>query len=88
MISHTVITSQYQRSHQSHQLFSFGIKGTFEGRLRYVSSDAAFTPFFALTEHDRGKLSYLADVDLTGAGVRDLPTGLPVEVFFEVGATK
>lgn len=60
-----------------------GIEGSFEGRLRYVSSDAAFTPFFALTEHDRGKLTYLAEVDLVGPAAKDLPTGLPVEVRFE-----
>lgn len=63
-----------------------GIDGTFEGRLRYVSSDAAFTPFFALTEHDRGKLTYLAEVDLTGPEARELPTGLPVQVRFNGGA--
>lgn len=65
-----------------------GVDGIFEGRLRYVSSDSAFTPFFALTEHDRGKLTYLAEVDLIGPQARDLPTGLPVQVRFNGGVRK
>ncbi len=59
-----------------------GIDDTFTGHLRYISSDAVFTPFFALTEHDRGKLSYLAEVDLEEPKAQGLPTGLPVEVRF------
>jgi HlyD family secretion protein len=63
-----------------------GLDKIYEGRLRYVASDAIFTPFFALTEHDRGKLTYLAEIDLTEPGAADLPTGLPVEVRFGRGA--
>jgi HlyD family secretion protein len=32
--------------------------------VRWVSSEAAFTPYFALTERDRGRLSYVAKVDI------------------------
>lgn len=53
------------------------------GRVRWVSSDAAFTPYFALTEHDRGRLSYVAKIDLDIDGVR-LPDGMPVQVEFEL----
>lgn len=63
-----------------------GLDVIYEGRLRYVASDAVFTPFFALTEHDRGKLSYLAEIDLSEPGAAGLPTGLPVEVRFSRGA--
>ena len=56
-----------------------GRPGTFTGRVRWVSTDASFTPYFALTEHDRSRLSYLAEVDIEGAG--DLPSGLPVEAW-------
>ena len=59
-----------------------GIDRTFEGRVRTVSSEAAFTPYFALTERDRGRLSYVAEIDLTEEAAADLPTGLPVEVDF------
>ena len=52
-----------------------------EGRVRWVSSESSFTPYYALTEHDRGRLSYVAKVDI--AGERDrLPDGVPVEVEF------
>lgn len=57
-----------------------GLAEPLEGRVRYVASDPAFTPFFALTEHDRSRLSYLAEIDLPGAGSERLPAGIPVQV--------
>jgi len=59
-----------------------GIPGAFEGRVRTVSSEAVFTPYFALTERDRSRLAYVAEVTLTGDKAEELPTGLPVEVDF------
>jgi len=53
---------------------------TWAGQVRYVASDAAFTPYYALNERDRSRLSYLAEVVLTQDEARDLPTGVPVEV--------
>jgi HlyD family secretion protein len=47
--------------------------------VRWVSSEAAFTPYFSLTERDRGRLSYIAKVDILNAD-RRLPDGVPVEV--------
>ncbi len=63
-----------------------GVEGAFEGRVRSVSSEATFTPFFALTERDRGRLAYVAEVDLVGPRAAALPTGLPVEAEFEPAA--
>jgi len=60
-----------------------GVEKTFRGQLSWVSSDASFTPYFALTEHDRSRLSYLAEVELENAD--SLPTGLPLEVDFPEG---
>jgi HlyD family secretion protein len=48
-----------------------------------VSHEAAFTPYYALTERDRGRLSYLAEVTLTDGDARGLPTGVPVQVTFD-----
>ena len=48
------------------------------GTVRWVSADATFTPYFALTEHDRSRLSFLAEIDLPDAS--DLPSGVPLEV--------
>ena len=57
-----------------------GVEDALEGRLRWVSADASFTPYFALTEHDRSRLSYLAEIDLPGAA--DLPAGVPLVAEF------
>ena len=59
-----------------------GQSDLWEGRLRWISSDASFTPYYALTSYDRGRLSYLAEVDLTDTDATTLPTGVTVEVFF------
>lgn len=57
-----------------------GADGVQQGTVRWVSSDASFTPYFALTEHDRSRLSYLAEIDLPGAS--RLPSGVPLEADF------
>lgn len=61
-----------------------GIEPPLRGRLRSVASDASFTPYFALTERDRGRLVYLGKVDLLDRDARGLPTGIPVEVEFHI----
>ena len=61
-----------------------GLDTPVNGRVRWVSSEAAFTPYYALTERDRGRLSYLAKVDVTDDRER-LPDGVPVAVDFLVG---
>jgi HlyD family secretion protein len=47
--------------------------------VRYVSAEAAFTPYYSLNERDRGRLSFLAEIVLTEPEAAALPTGLPVE---------
>jgi HlyD family secretion protein len=56
-----------------------GLAESIPGRVRWVASEAAFTPYFALTERDRGHLTYLAKIDLVESRDR-LPDGVPVEV--------
>ncbi len=63
-----------------------GLADAVQGRVRWVSSDAAFTPYFALTERDRGRLSYLAKVDVAEDMPR-FPDGVPVEVELLIGST-
>ena len=60
-----------------------GLDEPLDGRVRWVSSEAAFTPYYALTERDRGRLSYIAKVDITTQRDR-LPDGVPVEVEFRI----
>ncbi|MCB1723723.1 MAG: HlyD family efflux transporter periplasmic adaptor subunit [Gammaproteobacteria bacterium] len=69
------------------QVFIDGIKAPVHGTVRYVSSDAAFTPYFALTERDRSRLSYVAEIDLDAAAAADLPDGIPLEVDFDAAHT-
>jgi len=57
-----------------------GTDHDWHGVLRYVSSDAAFTPYYALNERDRSRLSFLAEIVLTEPAAAALPTGMPVEV--------
>ena len=57
-----------------------GTDHDWRGELRYVSSEAAFTPYYALNERDRSRLSFLAEVVLTEPEAAGLPTGMPVEV--------
>jgi HlyD family secretion protein len=64
-----------------------GLEGELEGTVRRLSHEAAFTPYYALTQYDRGRLSYLAEVEIDGKAAADLPTGVPVEVRFELAAT-
>ncbi|MFT5500412.1 MAG: HlyD family secretion protein [Woeseiaceae bacterium] len=56
-----------------------GIDEALDGEVRWVSSEAAFTPYYALTERDRGRLTFAAKIDITST-VQRLPDGLPVEV--------
>jgi len=69
------------------QVFVDGVAGPVNGRVRMVSSDPAFTPYFALTEHDRGRLSFVAKIDLVGSG-QDFPGGVPVNVVLFDKASK
>ena len=57
-----------------------GQPATFAGVVRFISSQADFTPYYSLTEEDRTRLSYLAEVDLTDPAAEALPTGVPVQV--------
>ena len=65
------------------RIYVDGLDDALEGRVRWVSSEAAFTPYFALTEHDRGRLSFAAKVDIVEDRPR-LPDGVPVQVDFEL----
>ncbi len=71
----------------SAKIFVDGLEGPLAGRVRWVASEAAFTPYFALTAHDRGRLSFAAKIDVLNADTR-LPDGVPVEVELLIGNAK
>ncbi len=60
---------------------------TYTGTLRKIAAEPAFTPFFALTEHDRGRLSYVAEIDVDQGGA-ELPSGVPVDARFDLDAAE
>lgn len=48
------------------------------GTVRYISTEAAFTPHFALHQHERSRLVYLTEISL--ADSKDLISGTPVRI--------
>lgn len=57
--------------------------GSFNAVLRWISAEAAFSPYYALNAEDRARLMYLAEFDLVdGEG---LPAGVPAQVLLGEG---
>jgi HlyD family secretion protein len=56
-----------------------GLDQILTGKVRWVSSDPSFTPYYALTEDERSRLMYLAEIDLPDSA-QTLPTGVPAQV--------
>ncbi len=59
-----------------------GLDAPVAGRIRRIAAEPVFTPYFALTERDRSRLAFVAEVTLPNTGQR-LPEGVPVQVYFE-----
>ncbi|MEM8631785.1 MAG: HlyD family efflux transporter periplasmic adaptor subunit [Pseudomonadota bacterium] len=57
-----------------------GIDTAFEGQLRWISADPAFTPYYALNQSERSRLMYLADIVLP-AEASEIPVGVPAQAF-------
>jgi HlyD family secretion protein len=57
-----------------------GSERDYAGVARFISSNAQFTPYYALTQDDRSRLSFLAEIDLPESEATFLPTGIPVQV--------
>jgi HlyD family secretion protein len=55
-----------------------GVDTAITGRLRWIATDPAFTPYYALNASDRARLVYMAEFDLDYSD--DLPTGVPAQV--------
>lgn len=56
-----------------------GMSKTFTARVRSISSDPAFTPYFALTGDDASRLSYRAELVLDADDTGNLAAGLPLQ---------
>lgn len=55
-----------------------GVDRPLTGVLRWIATEPAFTPYYALNASDRARLVYLAEFDLEDG--TDLPTGVPAQV--------
>ena len=56
-----------------------GLEKTITGRLRWIASEPAFTPYYALNQEERARLMYLAEVQLPDSEAH-LPNGVPAQV--------
>ncbi|NRF13038.1 HlyD family secretion protein [Vibrio coralliilyticus] len=56
-----------------------GVESPISGTVRWVASEPSFTPYYALTEDERSRLMYLAEVDLESSAQR-LPSGIPAQI--------
>ncbi len=63
-----------------------GVEREFRGQVRFIASEAEFTPYYALTAADRSKLSFRAEVAFDDAAAANLPSGLPLDVSLELEA--
>lgn len=57
-----------------------GVDQVYNGKVRFIASEAEFTPYYSLTAADRSRLSFLTEVVFDDAGARRLPSGVPVDV--------
>lgn len=56
-----------------------GLEQPVLGILRWISSEPAFTPYYALNQEERSRLMYLAEVQLADSEAY-LPNGIPAQV--------
>jgi HlyD family secretion protein len=67
------------------RVFVEGRDQPLQGHVRMIRSEPSFTPYYALTGKDAARLSYLAEIELTGVDAAALPAGLPVRAEFGQG---
>ncbi|VAW95916.1 Membrane-fusion protein [hydrothermal vent metagenome] len=56
-----------------------GLTQPVTGQLRWISSEPAFTPYYALNQEERSRLMYLAEIQLPDSEAQ-LPNGVPAQV--------
>lgn len=65
------------------RVFVAGSDAALPGKVRMIRSEPNFTPYYALIGKDAARLSYLAEIELSGKDAAQLPAGLPVRVEFD-----
>lgn len=56
-----------------------GLDKSIEGSVRWISSEASFTPYYALNQSERARLMYVAEIQLPDSA-NNLPNGVPAQV--------
>jgi len=56
-----------------------GLENPLKGTLRWIATDPAFTPYYALNQEERSRLMFLAEVQLPDSEAH-LPNGVPAQV--------
>ncbi len=56
-----------------------GLEKPITGQLRWIATEPAFTPYYALNQEERARLMYLAEVQLPDSEAH-LPNGVPAQV--------
>lgn len=56
-----------------------GLARTIKGKVRWIATEPAFSPYYALNQAERANLMYLAEVVLPDSEA-DLPSGIPTQV--------
>ncbi|MBL4680451.1 MAG: biotin/lipoyl-binding protein [Pseudomonadales bacterium] len=56
-----------------------GLVDPISGTVRWISSDPAFSPYYALNQEERARLMYLAEIQLPDEFAK-LPSGVPAQV--------
>ena len=56
-----------------------GLEQPLTGRLRWIATEPAFTPYYALNQEERSRLMYLAEIQLPDDQAH-LPNGIPAQV--------
>jgi len=63
-----------------------GVERTYKGHVRYIASEAEFTPYYSLTAADRSRLAFRAEVVIDDPEGSTLPVGVPVDVTLDLAA--
>jgi len=61
-----------------------GVERTYKGQVRFIASEAEFTPYYSLTAADRSRLAFLAEVVIDDSDGASLPSGVPVDVTLDL----
>lgn len=56
-----------------------GLEQSIIGKVRWISNESAFSPYYALNQEERSRLMYLAEIQLP-TSASELPSGLPAQV--------